>query len=286
MILVLGGGFGLYGHVAALATDGRPVATLSRYRRQALERPEMEPWLDVVQWLDDESEAIRAADAVFLVRRPEDNAALASQMAKDGTGGHLIIEKPMAPDPQSALALERRLLAAGRLWAIPYLFPFCAWYPLIEQALSQGRSVIVRWRHRQSGDAQSWKHDPDAGGGALPFYFIHCLALLEALMPQAHARLERHGGKKAGRIALHAGSGAVALSISFELAHETRFQILAADAIIWESSSPFGAVPMRGQVDPRVPVLRAFYRRLDSEGFKAFSHFAQRITRRWADLGL
>lgn len=288
MILVVGGGFGLYGHVAALAGSGRDVATLSRYRAHAEARPELADLLPRIRWVDDVMTAARDAEAVVLAQTPRQNAALARQLAAEGVGGTLIIEKPVAEFPAAAAALEAELAAAGRRWAVPYLFAQCDWATDAARALAQGKSVEIDWAHRQSPMVRGWKREADAGGGAIAFYFIHSLALAETLLPGHQPTFEvahnADGAVAACSLSVAASEQSPGLRMRFSLGADARFCVRIDDIVATDMATPFGPIPAAGSPDPRLPMLAAFHRRdADDPAFQPPAFHAA-VTRHWAAL--
>lgn len=288
MILVIGGGFGLYGHVAALAGSGRDVATLNRYRAQAEVRPELANLLHRIRWVDDVTTAARGAEAVVLAQTPCQNAARARQLVTGGCGGTLIIEKPVAESPAAAAVLEAELAAAKRRWAVPYLFAECAWAQDAAKALAEGKAVEIDWAHRQSPMVRGWKRDADVGGGAIAFYFIHCLALAETLLPGHQPALEvAHDAEDAVvGCCLTTGRGEQTphLRLRFSLGAETHFTVRINDVLATEIATPFGPIPAAGSPDPRLPMLAAFHRRAAEEPAFQPPPFHAAVTRHWAAL--
>lgn len=281
MILVLGSGFGLYGHLAALALEHAPVATLTRYREAAERRSELVPLLDRVLWVDDEEGALADAEMTCLVRRPADNAAIADRLCEMGIGGLLVIEKPVAPDPIGAKRLEARLGRGGRRWAVPYLFIYTDWYAQVVDRLRDGRSVRIDWSHQQSLLVRGWKQRGEDGGGALAFYFIHALALVEDALPGARLQLSDPGD--AGTMRVRAEGDAGSLTVAFMLAGRMSFEVSVEGETLFAAASPFGPVPAAGALDPRIPVLRRFYQSVRS-GDLPTPEFHIAVTRHWQRL--
>ena len=308
MILVVGGGFGLYGHVAALAGSGRDVATLSRYRASAEERPELQNLLPRIRWVDDVMAAARDADAVVLARTPAQNNELAQTLIAAGVGGTLVLEKPVAETPAAAAALEAGLFSAGKRWAVPYLFAECDWAKAARTALTAGKTVEIDWAHRQSPMVRGWKREKEAGGGAIAFYFIHFIALAETLLPGCSPRFEvaRDGKGAVTRCSLTllrhcARSEAIQrsarntgllrcarnddhgkLTLNFRLGDQARFAVLFDGQPVVESTTPFGPLPTAGSPDPRIPMLMAFHERVAADpDFQPPAYHAA-ITRHWA----
>lgn len=301
MILVVGGGFGLYGHVAALAGSGRDVATLGRYRAHAEARPELADLLPRIRWVDDVMTAARDAEAVVLAQTPGQNAALARAIlgsanrspelvegCGSGEGPLLIIEKPVAETPAAAAVLEAVLAAAGRRWAVPYLFAECDWATGAATALTQGKSVEIDWAHRQSPMVRGWKREADAGGGAIAFYFIHCLALAETLVPGRQPTLEvahdANGAVTACSLSVAASEPGPKLRMCFSLGGEAQFSVRIDDIAVTEMATPFGPIPAAGSADPRLPMLAAFHQRVAEDPAFQPPAFHAAVTRHWAAL--
>jgi len=241
MILVLGGGFGLYGHLAALIGEGRRVATLARYRPTVEARIELAPLVDSVEWLDDEPDAIARAGTLVLARRPVDNALIARRWP----GTRLVIEKPIAARPADADALVRPGLS------VPYLYLHCDWF----DRLAEAGGGSIDWRIAPSPAGAGWKRDPAEGGGPLAYYFIHCAAVAEALFPGADQAfritdktviLESAGGRLMQRLEITPMASS--------------FAVKAGAATLFEGDSAFGPTPLAGAPDPRIGPLRRFYR--------------------------
>src|SRR5580704_17552067 len=107
MIAIYGSGFGLYGHLPALAELGHDVVVPARYRPAFDGRTELQPYRSAVHFADNESGMLPMAELAVLARRPEDNDALARQAAliPNLPRLKLAIEKPPGATPKAALAL-------------------------------------------------------------------------------------------------------------------------------------------------------------------------------------
>lgn len=284
MIFVAGAGFGLYGHLAALVRDGRQVAAPRRYKVLAEARGELASLVPNVLWVDDELAAMRDAQWICLARRPEDNFALAQRLVKERIGGPMILEKPIAATASKASNLEKAFLSRGRVWAVPYLFLYADWYEILANAAERGGQIEVLWTHYQAPNLVSWKTDENAGGGLVAFYFIHCIALAEALLPNCDQRFSVDCTIPEQNVKLLAG-GDKALMLRLTLGIEASFEIRVDGKILWHAQSPFGPAPVRGVPDPRIPLLQRFYKSLDSDlGWERAAAFSQIVTARWAQM--
>ena len=287
MILVLGGGFGLYGHVAALASVGAPVATLSRYREVAEARPELAPLVDRIEWVDDERDALRRASTVVVARRPAENAALARHLADIDQKKALVIEKPIAASPSEAAELHAFLCARGQRYAVPYTLLQCEWFSALAVQISKGASARLRWSHLQSAQVHPWKNAPDQGGGQLGYYFIHCLAMIEALMPGAAVEREIIPDRASDEtISVVAKNGQSRLSCQFtlSLSEAPQFIVDVAGKTLIKSATPFGPTTAPRRPDARLGVLQRFYRDIATTPDFQPPAFHAAVIRQWADL--
>lgn len=285
MIVVIGSGFGLYGHVAALAAASLPVSMPARYRQSASARPELSDVVDRTNWVADEWSAIAHAKLTCLACRPADNLVLAERMVSEAIGGILVLEKPIAPTWQLAQSLEQAMVAAGRRWRTPYLFLYCEWYSLLEDGLARGERVVVRWCHHQRPGVRDWKVADRQGGGAINFYFIHWLAVLEALLPDIPARFSNEFVANEEHIGFTATDGARQLDVFFELGDAVGFEINVGGRVVHRAGTPFGEIPEPGRTDPRIPALQRFYQAvLSGEDSQYDADFQMAVTRRWRDI--
>lgn len=310
MILVVGGGFGLYGHVAALAGAGRDVATLAAYRERAEARPELAHLLPRISWVDDVMAAARDAEAVVLARTPGQNVELVRALMAQDSGATLVIEKPVAETPNAAAALGAELAAAHRRWVVPYLFAECDWADAARSALAAGKGVEIDWAHHQSPMVRGWKRETDAGGGAIAFYFIHFIALAETLMPgcepvfdvvldvagdvvgcglTAHRHCEpseaiQSRARNTGLLRSARNDKYRLLTLKCSLSDMSRFAVHIDGQPIFDTTTPFGPIPTAGSPDPRIPMLATFHQRVATDPQFQPPAFHSAITRHWAAL--
>jgi predicted dehydrogenase len=184
-VAVLGGGFGLYGYLPALAA--RPETSIllpSRYRERLAARAELRGLIERVTWVADEEHQLGEADAVVIARRPGDQLALARRALAFANVDRLLLEKPVAPDPDTALDLWRLAEASGKLIRTGHNFHLTDWAAALARDSVEAGSLAIEWRfkaHHYAARLDNWKRQIDEGGGALRFFGIHLLALAAAL---------------------------------------------------------------------------------------------------------
>lgn len=183
---ILGGGFGLYGYLPALAvrTSGK-IHTLERYRAILLKRPDIQNFVDRVTFEPDAGAVLAHCNAIVIALRPADQESLLMELLDQKWMGKLILEKPLAPTPERALALLQRLAASDIVYRIGFTLGVTAWSAKVSEYLAdhktQDVSLDFQWRflaHHYRSDADTWKRSPSHGGGATRFYAIHLIALL------------------------------------------------------------------------------------------------------------
>jgi hypothetical protein len=187
MFGILGGGFGLYGYLPAIAKSfSQPIFLLERYRTTLQARTDISHLDNRIIWCRDEQQLIDQSTGLVIVRRPVDQAALIPNVLLAPKLKYLILEKPLAPTPQAALTLLQSLQSSSKSIRIAYTFRFLPWAEHLTKWIkinTQG-SVCVDWNftaHHFTYAKQTWKRDPVQGGGALRFYGIHLVGLLAEL---------------------------------------------------------------------------------------------------------
>ncbi|MGV0715204.1 hypothetical protein ABQE93_07355 [Mycolicibacterium sp. XJ662] len=185
MFTVLGSGFGIYGYLPALIEAGYGVALPNRYRPALGDRPELSPYIDEVLWCGDVETALGRSSGAVIALRPQDQARWVPRLTQMPGISHLILEKPLAPTPESAASLLAAVENSGKQYRVGYTFRFTPWADTLRSALAEpAASVAVDWTflaHHYRADIKNWKRFSSSGGGAVRFYGIHAIALLSEL---------------------------------------------------------------------------------------------------------
>jgi len=133
-VAILGSGFGLYGYLPALRDEQCRVVLPERYRAVVEGRAELSGLAGGIIWVADEKDALDRADAVVVARRPVDQAGLIAELFARQELKRLVLEKPLAPDPGTAVHLQDKLEASDKIVRIGYCLGFTGW----------GRQLIAR----------------------------------------------------------------------------------------------------------------------------------------------
>lgn len=183
---ILGGGFGLYGYLPAVAAHTKgPIYTLAHYRGTIRERKDICAYEGRLAYKEDAKAIMAQCNAVIIALRPVDQEAILQEMLDQNWQGVAILEKPVARNPARAIALLERLSLSGINYRVGFTFGVTAWFGRLQEFLAEneGRPVLLefQWRflaHHYRHSVDTWKRHPDQGGGALRFYAIHLIALL------------------------------------------------------------------------------------------------------------
>jgi predicted dehydrogenase len=184
-VAILGSGFGLYGYFPALCEHHCRVLLPERYRAVLQNRPELSHLMENVRWMTDEKDAIGLADAVVVACRPADQAGMIAELVSKPKLKRLLLEKPLAIDPDTATHVLTQLERSKKIIRIGYAFGFTGWGGgLAAAANGSNVEMFIRWTfraHHYATDRSNWKRLHSQGGGALRFYGIQLIGLLAAL---------------------------------------------------------------------------------------------------------
>lgn len=190
MLGILGGGFGLYGYLPATATLLKePVLLLNKYKPIIGSRQELLNFKDQIIWLESEEELLQTADSLVISRRPIDQEALVSKILLQKNLKRIMFEKPLASTPEKAIKILDQVAKSDKHCSVGFTFRFIAWAIQLKEKLLNGEfteheSINLSWHFMAdhfSRNIESWKMDHAQGGGAIRFYGIHAIALLEEL---------------------------------------------------------------------------------------------------------
>lgn len=181
---IIGGGFGLYGYapVVAQIADLQPVL-VEAYRPKLRSRSDLAYLEEQVAWVANTDALIGSCDGLLIATNPAQQPDYVARAVKAGRVRRILLEKPLAITPASAIALLDAIEVAGLSVGLGYNFHHLAWAGALEEEARQG-DVAVQWTfnaHHFKHDVDTWKKRPDQGGGALRFYGIHLVALMARL---------------------------------------------------------------------------------------------------------
>lgn len=185
---IIGGGFGLYGYLPALFdSPGLEVLLPSRYRLEVSGRPELNRFVPLVTWVEEERKIFDQVDFVIIAVNPTKQVAIVTQLLQKNNIATLILEKPIAPTPKDAESLLGLLESASVKFRIGYNFRYTLWFKRLAEILGNLNSldeIRIDWEfsaHHYKKSLSNWKRYNSSGGGVLRFYGIHVIAILAEL---------------------------------------------------------------------------------------------------------
>lgn len=250
-LLVLGGGFGLYGYLPAALSAGWTVSTLEKYSQFIAERSELQGLRDKIEFIDERSLNFNDFQGIVIARTPDLQMHLIRENLQ--FTGHLFLEKPLGQDMDSHLAVTRILEKAAGTFSVGYLFRYQDWYAEVLRASSQNGPMEISWLVVRN-ESSSWKSNPVLGGGIISYFGVHLLSLVTDL------------GFSASTLRISSDSSSLSIE-SLDQSRPARFVVAFSDSPTFEVqllersfslSSPFGPTPLMGVTDPRVDSLSKY----------------------------
>ena len=251
-LLILGGGFGLYGYLpSALQTDWQ-VTTLSRYQRFLEDRIELSELLDRVSFVSEEDLDLNNYNAVVIARTPQQQIDFIR--SHSSFEGHLFLEKPLGNTIESTSSILDILQSRKSSFSVAYLFQYQEWYKAIVSEKQSECNVTINWKINSRSN-QNWKELLDAGGGLLSYYGIHLLSLI---IDCQYDLQDLQFSYTADFLCIRTTNSPSQLSIKISVANVAGFEMNLkglTGSYHWSGASPFGMNPTQGIPDPRIPAL-------------------------------
>ncbi|KAA0678247.1 Gfo/Idh/MocA family oxidoreductase [Roseomonas genomospecies 6] len=279
---IFGAGFGLYGYLPAMIRAGADrIVMPSRYRETFARRSELQPFASCIDWAESDDAVLHGADAVVIARVPVQQPRIVERAFAAHGVRRFILEKPLAPSPAAALALQETLRASGSRWRIAYVFRFTRWGKSLRtlchatEAGEKAERVRLQWTfhaHHFRHNLDNWKRHHEEGGGVLRFYGIHVIALLAELGYDDVLRSHMTGspGQPERWSAAFSGPGMPLFELEVDTrAESTCFEVMADGGgrshVIAHLPDPFAEVAGEGDLDPRITPLAELCRSLWDE---------------------
>jgi predicted dehydrogenase len=264
MVTIIGSGFGLYGYLPALVEGLGEVVVLPRTLEEKIKtRPELSSALSGIRWVRDVDAAIAAAETIVIATPPKHQPDIVERCLKFPNIKKFVLEKPLAPIPERAIALLAQLDEAGKGYVIGYSFMHLKWQKKLLWTKVEESAMQIDWSfmaNHFSNDLHNWKRRHSEGGGVLRFFGIHMLAMLASLgyNEVRESQLEGIAPDEPERwSATFAGQGLPKCQVRINSRSlDNTFQILSGEKIPMVSlEGPFSLEASTGDADPRVSVL-------------------------------
>ncbi len=258
-LLILGGGFGMYGYLPAAIYRGFNVSTLDRYQATIQERFELREFLSEINFIGSEPLKFDDYDAVVIARTPAQQMELVKQNLN--YRGHFFLEKPLGNSLTNHSKLLDILIRNHLRFSVAYLFRYAEWYKPAIDSIVLGEPLRILWS-LPHGESESWKKVESDGGGLLTYYGIHLLSLLaEAKISKDSLRLS----SAENLIEIFSRNKKISFQIYYSSNSSFKVYTGESDAIPkWDLYSPFGSTPAKGLRDPRIEMLSEYLACIDA----------------------
>ena len=190
MLGILGGGFGLYGYLPAAVDSGiNDVLLLTKYRKIVENRRELKKYQTNIAWLDSDQKLINLASTLVIARRPSDQLMLIPKLVTQGNLETIILEKPIAPTPESALRILETIEQSNKRCLAGFILRYLPWFldlkeKLASRSFTTSQTLHLTWfflAHHFAEETETWKKNHNHGGGVIRFFGIHIIAALSEL---------------------------------------------------------------------------------------------------------
>ncbi len=264
---IFGSGFGLYGYMPAVLALGYVPLMPVRYRDKLLSRHELCQFDSSVSWVKDETELFGHSDALIVALQPSLQVAVVRSSLAYPNIKRYLLEKPIGPTPTEAIELMQTLRVNGKNVQAGFNFRHTPWaqslHTVIHDTGSHDR-LCINWAfkaHHLEHGLDTWKRDPNSGGGVLSFYGIHVVALLaEWGYIHVHDSLLREldQGQPVQWQATFSGPGLITCQVNVDACSESRiFQVTRLararnEEWVCDLNDPFDQLTLVGEQDRRV----------------------------------
>mgnify|MGYP000334882319 FL=1 len=250
---ILGGGFGLYGYLPAFANLQYEIYTLSKYESFINKRPDLDKYIENINFLNKEEELINKVDYINIARNPESQYQFLIYN-KPYNFKHLYLEKPIAHQTMAYSKCIENFKIEKTSFSVFYSLTYMDWYNNIIEEMTQGvdQKFEIVWKIKQK--SSSWKQDVSKGGGMLKFYGIHFIKMfIDANLTLKNVTMSEN------KLEINLESNNFnLLNISIESNDKNLFSIHKNEEIQINSSNPFLKEIIPKLPDPRIEILEKY----------------------------
>ena len=289
MFTILGSGFGLYGYLPALIAEfGGCVILPTAYKDKVVARSELRHLGAGIKWADSHEDCLSRCTGAVLAQRPRDQERYIIDCLRRENILELLLEKPLATTPDIAGRLLEEATSSGKTFRIGYIFRNTSWSVAVRKRwamLTDKDHVSVSWSfraHHITNRLQTWKRDPNEGGGPIRFYGIHLIAWLSEMgynVVRCSYQKCSSDGEPQAWTATFTGANLPICDVEVNLFGSTVFSIKTnRDKDFLELRSPFDAEPASPTgLDTRISPLRLVCRSLRDKASSPYRFYSETI---------
>lgn len=285
---ILGGGFGLYGYLPALAKlKDTEIVVLDKHKAFIEKRKELSKYYDLIKWVKFPQDIFAEADSLIMAVPPFVQEELIRSLSHHNKLRYIVIEKPVATSPELGKEILEQAISKAKGVRIGFSFIYTPWADRLrkDKSFLEKKSYLMQWHFMAQhfkDNQDSWKADHKLGGGALRFYGIHLIAFLESI-GQTKVEFSRLFQDKLGRMVrwqacftiLDGATVTVDVDSNSESEQFGIYRTGELQVPLLQIRTPFADVVQCGGEDNRICILQKLIGTFDEPNEKIYSLYGQ-----------
>ena len=182
---IFGGGFGLYGYIAALKETGFVNFIISiRHKALMEQKQNLSGHIKSCFFAEDFQMFSLPSDLVVFAVNPKKQEVLISDFINKNPKKMLLLEKPLGATPAISKRLAFDLNVNRITYGCNYIFLYTTWFQNLLTRHSEFNNIRISWSfkaHHLANNVDTWKRIPAEGGGLIRFYGIHLIYIASLL---------------------------------------------------------------------------------------------------------
>tara|TARA_R110002072_G_scaffold218213_1_gene375893 strand:- start:9928 stop:10791 length:864 start_codon:yes stop_codon:yes gene_type:complete len=176
MIGILGSGFGLYGYLPAICQYYPDKSIFLSYKAKLIlnARSELHNYQKNIIWKESYEDIIQSSEVLIISYPPFETKKLIKLITSSSKIKKIIVEKPICETPENALFFLNQMKKANIKIASSFIFIYTEWFDFLKNS---DIDIKIHWQIVNKNQKNSWKWNPELGGGLLSFYGIHLISL-------------------------------------------------------------------------------------------------------------
>lgn len=176
MIGILGSGFGLYGYLPAICQyyPNKSILLVNKAKLILNSRSELSNYKRNIIWKENYEDIIKSSDFLIVAYPPFETQKLIKLILASSKIKKIIVEKPICDSPEKALFFLNQMNKANINIASSFIFIYTEWFNFFE---NHNDNIKIHWQIVNINHENSWKWNPNLGGGIINFYGIHLLSV-------------------------------------------------------------------------------------------------------------
>ena len=182
---IFGGGFGLYGYIAALKATGFDNFIISNRHKGLMERKQnLLEHIKNCFFVEDVDMLSLPSDLVVFAVNPKKQEDLIANFISQTPKKILLLEKPLGANPYTSKRLVYNLKSNRIKYGCNYIFLYTTWFQELLNKSNEFNNLQIFWSFKANhltNNIHTWKRVRSEGGGLIRFYGIHLIYIASVL---------------------------------------------------------------------------------------------------------